>query len=126
MFRYHIPSTFTRFADHIGIKAGARPATTAWVASLSAFEVGDSRYQRRAATRWVAFVGNPDAIDSVMWIAVGDDAVAMQWTGALIPDTSDSNAPHREMSGGDGFNFAAVARRVVQTDDVGHNSSSRL
>jgi hypothetical protein len=74
----------------------------------------------------MALAGDADAVDGVMRITFGDRAVAVQWTGALVADTGDSNSSYREMSCSDARNFASVAGGVVQTDDVTHDSFSQL
>ena len=86
----------------------------------------ECRFQLRTATRFVSIVGDPDAVNGVMRIAVGDSAVAVQRTCALVADTGNCNSIDREMSCRDARNFAAVASGVIQTDNVRHNCSSHL
>lgn len=74
----------------------------------------------------MALVGYADPIDSVIRVTFRDGAVAVQWTTALVSDSCDSNASHRKIYSHDVRNFAAVAGRVVQTDNVRHGYSSRL
>ena len=74
----------------------------------------------------MALIRNTDAVNGVVRIALGDSAVAVKRTSALVANTGNCNSTDRELSCRYARNFAAVASGVVQSDDVRHDSSSRL
>ena len=65
-----------------------------------------------------------NAVNRIVRVALGDGAaaVARYRATAWITDASDGNALHREVTGGDTFDFSAIAGGVVQADHVAHGA----
>lgn len=68
----------------------------------------------------MSVISDGNAVDGVMRVAFDNRAVAMYRTGAFVPNTGDGYASDRKVGCGDVYDFAAVAGRVVQADDVRH------
>ncbi len=67
------------------------------------------------ASRFMAFVGNHNAVDGMVWITLGNGAIAMilPWAGAHVANPSHCNAANREMGRGDAHDLATMAGGVV-------------
>lgn len=65
-------------------------------------------------------VRNSDAIDNMMRVAFDDRAITVYRASTFIADTGNGDAAYRKSGGRDVDNLAAVAMRIVQTDDVAH------
>jgi hypothetical protein len=66
-------------------------------------------------------VGNWNTIDGVIRVAFGDGADTMYRAHAFVTHTGYSNAPYCKVGGADFNHAAAVARGIIQTDDVSHD-----
>lgn len=91
---------------------------------LGAFKIRGRRLQRGTATGVMSIVGDGDAIDRVMRVALDDRGTAMHWADALIAYAGDCDTTDREMRCGYFHDMATVARRVVQADYVWHRFST--
>lgn len=68
----------------------------------------------------MSVISDGNAVDGVIRVAFDDRAVAMYRTGAFVPNTGNGYACDRKVGCGDVYDFAAVAGRGVQPDDVRH------
>ena len=98
------------------------PLEVAPAASLISCEDSLARHQRCAASCFMPFVGDLNALDEVTRISLGDRAAVMPFNRARTPiaysrhcDTFDG-----VVLGGDVDNLAAVACIVAETDNVWH------